>query len=290
MYKILILTDFSAASRHALAFAQALFADTATEFCLLHAFEIEPTTGAFLLAEERQLAEELLRDFQHSMTPPPVPTYHTYRTVAMMDGPVNAVEILLAQEYFDLVVVGATGSGRSEFFGSVATGMIRAANTNVLVVPVSTPIRPLERIVLAMDYPSVNNAEAFVFLKDLINRKAAQLTLLTIEKRRRVDSQAAEQSRRYVLNALENLQIDTYSIHDDDVQQGLNAYLDTHQVGLLVMLPHHKGFLDVLLNNSVTRPLAYHPRVPLLTLYDSATVAPTTETELVDTLSPKAPF
>lgn len=63
MYKVLLLTDFSPASHHALAFTQALFAGTAIQFCLLHTFSIQPTqgfTGAFLLAEQRQSAEESL--------------------------------------------------------------------------------------------------------------------------------------------------------------------------------------------------------------------------------------
>lgn len=275
MYKILVLTDFSPASHHAVAFTQALFTDTATQFCLLHAFSAEPTegfTGTFLLAEQRQLAEESLQELERTLTQQPVPVDHTYRTLAMLGNPIRAVEMLLAQDFFDLVVVGATGLGRIEFFGSVATGMIRAANTNVLVVPVSSPIRPLERVVLATDCRSVNDAESFVFLTDLARRKAVRLTLLTIEDPRQPDTQASERSRQYVLRAFDGLQTDIYRIHDEDVQHGINAYLDNHTVDLFVMLPHHKSFFDVLHNNSETRPMAYHPRVPLLTLYDTTTV------------------
>lgn len=284
MYKILVLTNFSPASHHAVAFTQALFADTDTQFCLLHAFSAQPTegfTGSFLLAEQRQFAEKSLQELERTLTQQPVPTYHTYRTLAMLGNPVSAVETLLAQEYFDLVVVGATGSGRTEFLGSVATGMIRAANTNVLVVPVSSPIRPLERVVLATDYESVNDAESFVFLTDLARRKAAQLTLLTVKDPQQPDTQASDLSRQYVLRAFKDLRTNTYSIHDEDVGQGINAYLDNHTVDLFVMLPHHKSVFDVLQNNSETRPLAYHPRVPLLTLYDSPTVTPSPAKEPV---------
>ncbi|WP_020602090.1 universal stress protein [Spirosoma spitsbergense] len=272
MYKILILTDFSSASNHTVAFTQALFADTATQFYLLHAFSTEPAegfTGAFLPAEQRRLAEESLLKLERTITQQPVPSYHSYRTVAMLGSPVSTVDTLLAQEYFDLVVVGATGLGRTEFFGSVATGVVRFANTNVLVVPASSPIRQLERVVLATDYRSVNDAESFVFLTDLVRRKAAQLTILTIENPKQPDMKASELSHRYVLRAFDGPQIDTYSIQDEDVLRGINAYLDSHSVDLLVTLPHHKSVFDVLRKNSETRPLAYHPRVPLLALYDS---------------------
>lgn len=277
MHKILLLTDFSSTSQHAIHFAQALFADTATEFCLLNAFPLEPEvgfSGAFMLAEQRQLAEKSILELKRQILNKPVPDYHHYRTMVMMGGPVSAVKALLAEEFFDLIVVGATGSGHGELFGSVATDMVRSASSHVLVVPASAFIRPIRQIVLATDYRSVNDAGSFALLTDLAHRKAAQVTLLTIENPNQPNTHAAELSRKYVLNAFEQLQIETYTIHDDDVQHGINAYLDTHTVDLFVMLPHHKGFFDLLRNTSVTRPLAYHPRVPLLTLYDTTTAVP----------------
>jgi nucleotide-binding universal stress UspA family protein len=271
MYKILLLTDFSAASRHAISFAQALFDDTATEFCLLNAFPLEPEvgfSGAFLLAEQRQLAEKEMAHLEHAIRQQPVPDYHTYRSLVMVGNPVGAVKTLLEEEVFDLVVVGAMGSGHSELFGSVATDMIRSVKANVLVVPAAAPIRPIDQVVLATDYRSVHDAGSLTLLSDLTSRKAARLTLLTIENPKDPNSRAAELSRHYVLKAFESTQVDTYTIHDDDVLHGINAYLDLHAVDLFVMLPHHKGFFDLLRNASLTRPLAYHPRVPLLTLFD----------------------
>ncbi|WP_080236834.1 universal stress protein [Spirosoma rigui] len=280
MYKILLLTDFSAASRHAIRFAQALFDDIATEFCLLNAFPVEPEvgfSGAFLLAEQRQLAEQEMAHLEHAIRQQPVPAYHTYRSLVMVGSPVSAVKTLLGEEVFDLVVVGAVGTGHSELFGSVATDMIRSVTTNVLVVPASAPIRPINQVVLATDYRSVKDTGTFALLTDLASRKAARLTLLTIENPKEPGSHAAELSRHYVLNAFDTIQVDTYTIHDDDVLHGINAYLDLHPVDLFVMVPHHKGFFDLLRNASLTRPLAYRPRVPLLTLFDEkAAPAPPT--------------
>jgi len=291
MYKILLLTDFSAASRHAIAFTQALFADTAASFSLLHALPLEPDlshNGAFLLAEQRESAEQALHDLQQSLTQPAVPSYHTYQKLVALGGPVGVVEQLLADEPFDLVVAGATGAGFSEFIGNVATGLVRHAATNVLVVPLSAPIRPVEQVVLATDYRSVNDAESLRFLTDLAARKAAALTLLTIENPAEPDSHSSEVNRRYVEKALENLSTLRYTIHDDEVRHGIYAYLDAHAVDLLVMLPHHKTMLDVLLTNSVTRSMAYHPRVPLLTLYDTVTVSTADVTQPAVSVQPSS--
>lgn len=289
MYKLLLLTDFSAASQHAIVYTQALFSDTAADFCLLHAFPFVPEegySGTLLLGEQLESAEKAMQALKRSITRQPVPAYHTYRTLVALGSPERALEVQLAQEHFDLIVVGATGSGRNEFFGSVATGLIRTAQTNVLVVPTVAPIRPLSQLVLATDYRSVNDAESFGLLNDLASRKAAQLTVLTIEKSRQEQAEAA--SRSYVLTALANLKTDTYTINDDDVRHGIDAYLDTHTVDLLVVLPHHKGFLDILTGNSIARSMAFHPRVPLLSLYDSTSAAP--QTRQADSKADGVPF
>jgi nucleotide-binding universal stress UspA family protein len=271
MYKILILTDFSAASRHALSFAQALFADTATDFCLTNAFPFEPEMnygGAFWLEEEQHETKKNLRHLQESIMQQPQPSYHNYRTTIILGEPVQAVDRLLTQERFDLIVLGTTGMGKNPLFGSVATGMIRQAKAHVLVVPTSAPIRPLEQLVLATDYQSVKNGESFTLMKEIASRKAATLTLLTIENPGEPATQPSETSRQYVLQALEGVKTIPYAIHDDDVLHGIDAYLDLHTVDVLVMVPHHKGFFDVLRNKSISRSVAYHPRVPLLALYD----------------------
>lgn len=270
MYKLLLLTDFSAASEHAIAFAQALFADTATNFCLLHTYPIrleESYAGALMLAEDRAVAETQLRQLKEKITQQPVPDYHTYRTMVALGGPVGAVDELLTDEQFDLIVVGASGTGFAELFGSVATGLVRSAPTNVLVVPTQAPITPVQEVVLATDYRSVNHTESLTFLNELASRKGANLTLLTIEKGLPGEP-LSPLTRDVVEQAFDSVQANPYFIYDDDALHGIDLYLNEHRTDLLVLIPHHKGFFDVLLQNSVTRSMAFAPRVPLLTLYD----------------------
>ncbi|QIP13720.1 universal stress protein [Spirosoma aureum] len=270
MYKILLLTDFSLASRHAIAYAQALFSDTSVDFCLLHTFPLVPVegySGSLLLGEQIESAEKSIKSLKHAIKQQE-PTYHTYRSQVALGTPAHAVEVILTQQYFDLVVLGATGLGKNELFGSVATGMIRQAKTNVLTVPVSAPIQPVKRIVLAIDYTSINDAESLHLLSDIANRKAALVTLLSIENPNIRKMQGTETSRQYVLGALANVSTEIDCVHEEDVRYGIKNYLKEHSVDLLVMLPHHKGFLDVVTQKSVSRSVAFQPKVPLLTLYD----------------------
>lgn len=281
MYKILLLTDFSVASRHAMAYTQALFNDTATDFCLVNAYQLQPELsygGVVLMAEERELAEQALVDFKQKAEEQ-APHHHRYRAVTILGGPEGAVDTLLKEEPFDLVVVGATGSGSSQLIGSVATGLIRSVRANILVVPTSAPIRPFRKVVLATDFRSVNDARCFALLNELVARKAALLTLLTIEIPKEATNQITALTREYVEQAFEGVQTDRYTIHDQSVVNGIDAYLDSHPVDMLVLLPHHKSVFDVVRNRSVSRSIAYHPRVPLLALYDPEAELPSHQKE-----------
>ncbi|GAB3163149.1 universal stress protein [Telluribacter humicola] len=271
MYKILLLTDYSDASRQAIAYAQQLFADTPVDFCLLNAFPVEAEVAyglSYAATNYWQLAQDSIIELRQEVEQESVSELHTYRTEVLPGGPINALELQLSREPFDLVVVGATGAGVSEWLGSVATGVVRHANTHVLVVPATATAGLIQQAVLATDYQPVASAQSFSLLKDIVARKGAQLTLLHIEAGQQVAPVAEEVVRQYILNNFAGTKVETATVIGQEVLQGLNYYLDASKADLLVMLPHHKSILDVLLGNSLTRSVAYHPRVPLLTLYD----------------------
>lgn len=272
MKKILLLTDFSKASERAIYFAQTLFDNTAAEFRILNTFPLATdlmygTTVELDSAEED--AQQQLKTLLAEVTSQPVPAYHHYLTQTHISEPVMAVEYLLEQNHIDYVVVGASGSHKSELFGSTATGIIRNCTTNILVIPAFTPIRPLNEVVLAADINSINDLKTLQPLKDVLEAKNARLTLLTIvNKHSTITADEIEAQRQRVADFLSSTQVESYIIHDDKVERGINDYLKTHEVELLVTIPHQKSLFDVLMGNSITRKLAFNPQVPLLALYD----------------------
>ncbi|GAB2773087.1 hypothetical protein GCM10027275_15060 [Rhabdobacter roseus] len=272
MKKILLLTDFSEASKRAIRFAQVLFYDTAAEFDLLHAYPLLPDVmyeTAPLQEESVLAAQENLQKVLSELTDQPTPAYHTYRTLTAPGDPVEAVTRALTHRAYDYVVVGATGAGFLPVLGSVATGLIRHAKAHVLVVPSSATGRPVRDVTLALDYGSFTQLEKLQPLQELIDRKKARLTALTI-----VDNhtpvllgQDFEWYSQQLRRALATVEVEPHFILDEKVEHGIESYLSTHAVDLLVTVPRRKSLLDALWNRSLTRQLAYKPRVPLLALY-----------------------
>ncbi len=272
MKKILLLTDFSDASKKAIYFAQVLFDHTPAEFRIVNTYppliDLNYGTAAMLEAEE-EASRLQLTNLLADLTSQPTPAYHSYKTTACIGEPVSTAERLLSQEAFDFVLVGASGRHSSQLLGSTATGMIRSCPTNVLIVPATTQIRPFQEIVLAVNVTSLNDMDTLLPLKEILTDKGAKLTILTItNKKNKLTATEIDQQRNRIANYLQSERVEAYVIHDDNVNHGINDYLDTHHVDLLVTIPHQKSLPDVILNTSVTRKLAFKPHVPVLTLYE----------------------
>jgi nucleotide-binding universal stress UspA family protein len=283
MKKILLPTDFSKASEKAIHYALALFDDTACEFTFLNTYgtNAQPEIAMYVMDELRLNAENLMDGFLNGIKKFDTETYHTFKTEFMPVSTASAIDILNQTHHYDLVVIGASGTGNNLFFGSVATDVIRNVPTNTLVIPAHATINPVRNAVLAVDYEQISEFNVFENLKDLLTRKDAKLTFLTILKDNQTPETLDGLAKFEYHNFFENVKTEDYYIKHDDVEKGIKEFLDIHRVDLLVMVSRHHSFLDVIFNRSATRKFAYHPSVPLLSIYDEVPEDFINESEIV---------
>lgn len=283
MKKILLPTDFSRASERAIHYALAMFDDTACEFTLLNTYtaNTEPEIAMYVLDDLKKNAENLMTSFLKGLQHFDNASHHTFKTEFMPVSAGSAIEILNQTNQYDLVVLGASGAGNNVFFGSVATDVVRNVTTNTLVIPTNAVISPLKNVVMAVDYNQVSDFKVFDNLKDLLARKDAQLTLLTVLN----DKQSADEldglAKYEHHNYFSNIKVNDYFIKNTDVEHGIKEFLEIHRADMLVMVSRHHSFLDVVFNRSVTRKFAYHPSVPLLSIYDEVAAPFINEAEVV---------
>ncbi len=283
MKKILLPTDFSKASERAIHYALAMFNDTACEFTLLNTYttNTQPEIAMYVLDDLKINAENLMDNFLQGLKQFDNESFHTFKTEYMPVSAASAIEILNQTHQYDLVVLGASGAGNNLFFGSVATDVVRNVTTNTLIIPTNAAITPLKNVVMAVDYNQVSDLKVFDNLKDLLARKDAQLTLLTVLK----DNQSADEldglAKYEYHNYFNEIKVNDYYIKNSDVEKGIKEFLDIHRADLLVMVSRHHSFLDVIFNRSVTRKFAYHPSVPLLSIYDEVAAPFINEAEIV---------
>ncbi|MBD2756536.1 universal stress protein [Spirosoma validum] len=271
MKKILMLTDLSEASHNAFDFARAFFQDTPTDFHLLYIYPAQ--TGGFdglkHNAESAQLATTSANQLQHMVTElrqQAIHKKHTFRSSALPGKPLEVVKQLVQAEAYDFVVIGPQQNDTYGLFGNSAIGLVHELKANVLVVPINASLRPMYQVVLAIDFANLKNNNLLSPLKEFVTRRAALLTLLTIETPdNSVIHPEQEIHIRQFLNPIKPI---VAHLQAPSPKEGIDAYLAEHPVDLLVTIPHYKSIANALSGDSHSHTQAYTPLVPLLTLYD----------------------
>lgn len=283
MKKILLPTDFSRASERAIHYALAMFDDTACEFTLLNTYttNTQPEIAMYVLDDLKANAENLMEGFLKGLKQFDNQSIHTFKAEYMPVSTASAIEILNQTNQYDLVVLGASGVGNNLLFGSVATDVVRNVKANTLIIPTNTAITPIRNVVMAVDYNQVSDLKVFDNLKGLLTQKDAQLTLLTVLK----DNQSADEldglAKYEYHNYFSDSKVNDFYIKNADVEKGIKDFLEIHRADMLVMVSRHHSFLDVIFNRSVTRKFAYHPSIPLLSIYDEVPAPFINEAEIV---------
>ncbi len=265
MKKLLLLTDFTEASRHALDYARSFFSDTVTDFHLLCVYPPESTAayspiychGASHTPYADQLNAILIQLRREATT-----DWHTYRSAVCPGAWLDIIGKSLDREPYDYVVMGSQKDGTSTLFGHCAVALTRQLKANVLVVPVNVLASTVRRVVLATDFARLKNAKLLGPLKDVVTLKGADLTLLAIDV---PDKNAilAEQEL-HIRKFLAPVDPNISHLKATTASEGIDLYLAKRQVNLLVMIPALKDDTSALTWASRT----YTPPIPVLTLYD----------------------
>lgn len=269
MKKILLLTDLSEASRHALRFARSFFSDTVADFHLLcvhppalygspgFVYTTKPSTTA-CADQLRAILSELHREATTN--------WHTFRSSDCPGDWLEVVRKSLEMERYDFVIFGANEDGTPELFGDSTTAWARHLNANVLVVPVHAPVRPVRRVVLATDFARLKNCKLLSPVKEIVLFKGAMLTLLSIDTPDR--EKVPIDKEIHIRTFLAPVDPTVGHVKAANTLLGLNAYIDRHSVDLLVVLPNGKAPVGSPADSPEIQRETYRLPVPLLTLFD----------------------
>lgn len=271
MKKILLLTDFSEASHNALQFARSFFGDTVADFHLLCANALEPAGSnnpnpATFVPPTRPNYADQLHTVVTDLRREAITDWHTFRSSSLPGKALDVVEQAVKAEVYDFVVIGPQPDETDELFGNSAIALVRRLKANVLVVPGDARARPVRQIVLAADFANLKNSKLLGPLKELVMLKGATLTLLTVDTPGKdvIHIEREAHIRQFLTPIVPSI----VRLKSPDAKRGINAYLTAHSVDLLVTIPSYNGRTQTLTSGRVTRPQAFAPAVPLLTLYD----------------------
>lgn len=267
---ILVPTDFSPLSRIAVFYAAGLARPLQANLVIAAVVNVNPSTETLLrsqrleqelLSSIREEARKLLADIRQQIHDPLDISFET-ATGFPLD---EQVENLVRRVKADLVIMGSRGASglRRLLIGSNAVTVMNNSTVPVMIIPESVNYRKPERIVYATDLFSYRDeARTVITFARLFD---AHVQLLHVLPRHRKDDRDTKAIEADLKSITGYDKISFAVIHHDDVATGVDQFVTQTGADILAMFTHHLDFYEKLLGRSVTRRLAFHGSVPLLT-------------------------
>lgn len=272
MKNILVPVDFSDASINAFQFALAYAKKTNANVKIVNVFNSPLDVGnpAILLTlndQEEQLnkhLQKLIKDHKSDLSNVAV----SYE--AKLGFAVDEIINLSSSDEVDLIIMGTMGEHLAieKVFGTVSSDVSQRAECPVMLIPPKIQFNKFSDILFASDYTategqvldkilkfakSFNSALHFVHINDKPNTLETKPEELIFEK---VFASKDPETPMYFAE-----------VKDDSVTDGLNKYIQNHNIDLLTVVTHKRTFWERLFHKSTTKRMVLNSEIPLLVLH-----------------------
>ena len=283
MQKILVPVDFSAPSEAALHYAVHFAQIIGAEIVLLHvACAPLPSATNYhihvgLLKEEIEKGQKKLDEYlsqyadldyldgsgKLKITP----------VLESKNGIIPSIENISKEYNAFLVVMGTHGMTRAEeiLLGSITADVIASEKTPaVLAIPSNSKFTPWERIVYAANFSKKDEKVIDILLELASYFSNARVDYLHISNEK--EHMEDIDKLHYLKTTFKQVPVSMLDFRfreNDDLDEGIDDYLDDYETSVLVMLTHHRSFFESLWHRSKAKEISFHTDIPLLVLKTS---------------------
>ncbi len=265
--RVLLPTDFSENATLATMFALDIAKRTNGHILALHAYDVphyERSMTTSLLLEMKKSAEQNMAEFEMEYLTNAGVSYECH---VMIGNPIRLSKEMVVNHDLDMLVMGTKGaSGIEEFLiGSNAASVIHNVEVPVLVVPPSSKVKPIKKIVLATDLAFKSKKPPLMRLAKFAKVYDSEVFLLHIQ----ADTGIPEGSRELVAEAMGDVK-HSYHINSktDDIEKAILDFCEEKETDVVCAISKRYGFWQGLFHKSLTSKLAYHSKIPLLALHE----------------------
>ncbi|GAA4321866.1 universal stress protein [Flaviaesturariibacter amylovorans] len=277
MNTILVPTDFSLNADKAFDYALQIARRVAGEVIVLHVCALplpEYATEPEGMREYNRLrAVELqlrLDQYRQRVAPD---EWVRVRTLLVDGDTVDAIVKKAGQYSADLIVMGTRGAGiiKALLVGSHTAAVMAATDIPVIAVPDQYTGGLPDHILLAIAQEERESVLAPLFrLRALFG---AGIRTITFSENDESAEELLEHTRtvrtatRKWKEAFSLPELPGDHIVGEDFFAAIDEYVDLERINLLAMVTHRRGGLQGLFQSSLTRKMAYHTHVPLISLH-----------------------
>ncbi|WP_207492285.1 universal stress protein [Aridibaculum aurantiacum] len=277
MKNILVPTDFSDVAKNAAQYAVQLAKQVgAQKIILYNAYQApvitEPTMPVVQLIDMdtlKNITDDGLANFKewmHTITPGEI-ELETLSEFAVLS---NNIEEVCERTKADLVVMGITGGSKLEevLIGSTAISVVNHSKVPVVVIPPNATYSKINKVALACDFKKIEETTPVAAINAIMKDTGASLLVLHVENNNKHFDDKAEVESLKLQSLLHEFDPQFHFIEHEDFVEGINEFVDTHKIDLLITIPKKHGLFEGLFRRSHTKQLAFHSHVPLMCIHE----------------------
>ncbi|WP_224485240.1 universal stress protein [Robertkochia aurantiaca] len=277
MKRIVLPTDFSDNSRHAIACALDIFREEHCEFILLNVFgaDVYSTANTMALQSGDAVLDAVIkrseRDLENlrQMLENKKSESHSFRTVSRYSFISEAINSLLKEERIDLVVMGTKGAtgAREIWFGSnTVTVMENVTGCPVLAIPASYHYKRPGEILFPSSFEYRYREEEVEAVCELARKFKAAVRVMHISEEDVLSKEQRENKQR-LMQYFEPLECSSHTLSNFEPETAIRCFVQARDIDMIALVNHKHGFFESIFRKSTVKELGYHSTVPLLVMH-----------------------
>jgi nucleotide-binding universal stress UspA family protein len=280
MKKILVPTDFSDCAEKALRYAAYLAKKMNAEIILLHVCDLLDPTFTNLKKIIKEYNDTKIAELTSSLKQlaKVVEGKDLSITTKLYNGEIVQSILTAAQKdkaaFIVMGTLGATGL-KTLFFGTKAAAVINESSIPVITVPYNYEKTALKEIIIAANNTK-QPGQIFKPVFDLSQLFDAKIKTIIFTKKNANAASMVSNSKvaGFMEKKLERQfpgnDVESVHIYGTDFHESMQKYIEKEKTDLVVMLTHQRTFMQNLFRFSMTRQMAYHITIPLMSLKGAA--------------------
>jgi nucleotide-binding universal stress UspA family protein len=274
MKTIIVPTDFSMSATVAMNYAVEMAKTIEARILLVNVYQLPVTYADMPLVSIpvetlQQTSEERLEEWRQSILHITSGDIQVDKE-AIMGNIVDELEEICNNVQPFAVVMGSKGTSPLEriILGSTVLIAIRSLKWPVIVVPQGSHFRKPRKIGLACDFKDVVSSLPVAFIKTIVREFKAELHVLNVDSKLKHFTHDTVLESAYFDALLGDIHPEYHFIHKDDVEKGLNAFAETNNLDMLIVIPKKHRLPAALFHKSHSRELISHAHIPIMTIHE----------------------
>lgn len=274
METIIVPTDFSPAASNAIDYAVELAKFFDARIILVHAYPVPPVNfevpfSAADIAGLYEVSEKKLLSIRNDIY-----KKNNFNIavdyLAEMGTPFEVISATAKAMDADLIVIGIVGEAgrlKERLVGSTAISVARKQEVPTFIIPENAKYQRIRKISFACDLEKTEETDLIYVAKFFSKEFDAELEMVNVEDPLVELTEQKENTYAFIENKLSNTRHKTVHITGRDVVHELEDYFDNFPTDMIMLSPKRHNVFYYLFNNSVTKNLAFHTKVPILAIH-----------------------